>query len=257
MQNLKFKDIKKFLLSGEEKVCVVVDKTNNYVTLLSMDGLMGDVPINAPIKYSATRLDPKYRTQLEKLAELKRSEFDIDVKIRKLNVEKEKQKEKFDKELSKMMKERGVVASRHAAVAFKERLKKNRPKLYDKMFGEQGRYDDDAHVTPAGVWIQYTRYEYFDKWVSEGKYDFVDVNYEGYLEVSGVETKAYKELCKKYSKDDVKFTMSDLKGKFQSKSAISAGDKRSLVYSHTISILIPSNNLTTDYMDKLISTIKY
>lgn len=253
MKNLKFGDIKKFNLNGSEFVAVVVRANDKGVTLLNTDGLMRDFSLNDNIKYGATRLDPKLRGQLETIAEEKRKYDKMEEEYKKLAVAKDKQLEKVRSEISKVLAVQGKFGVKDTCRIFEERLKKVHPNLCKKLVD---KYSWEAHNTPVGVWLQMRRYDYFDKWVSLSRYDFLYKEYDGQLMISN-ETKQYKDLCKKYGRDDANFTMNPLKGKYQSEGQISAGDKDSLTYSHTISILLPHDCLTENYIDKLVATIKY
>ena len=140
---------------------------------------------------------------------------------------------------------------------FLNKLKKANPSLYKKLTREDSKgYSWDVAKTPVGVWLNFRRSDYFEKWVSPNRYDFLYREYDGQLMISG-ETKQYKDLCKKMGKDDADFTMSDLKGKFKVEKGIYAGDKDTLTYVNTIYILLPYDCLTESYIDKLIATIKY
>ena len=255
MRNLKFGDIKKFIKGDSEFVGVVVKVGSNAITLINTDGKIGDLSFNDNIKYSATRLDPKLRTQLEKIAEEKRKYDRMEEEYKKLGIEKEKQLEKVRAEISKVLSAQGKFGVNDTCRVFQERLKKVHPNLCKKLVDN---YKWEAYSTPVGVWMQMRRYDYFDKWVSDRSYDFIYWNYENILMLKdNYKTNQYKELCKKYSRNDANFTMSDLRGKYQSEGEIKPGDKDSLCYCHTISILLPPGCLTENYVDKLIATIKY
>ena len=132
-------------------------------------------------------------------------------------------------------------------------MKKNYPNLSNKLVQD---YSWETCNTPVGIWMQMHRDEYFAKWASPSDYDFIYRQYDGQLMIAN-ETKQYKDLCKKYSRKNVEFTMGDLNGKFKSEDRIQVGDKDTLNYSHTISILIPQDCMNEFYLDKLIATIKY
>ena len=80
--------------------------------------------------------------------------------------------------------------------------------------------------------------------------------YDGVLLIRS-RTNKYKELCDKHSVKDVKFTMSDLQGKFENKQEFQVGDKGSLCYHNQKSINIPKDCITKTYIEKLVKTIKY
>ena len=253
MQKLKVGDIKKFNKGGEEFVGVVVGHSHNGLSVITADGRQGNLYFTDNITYSATRLDPKLRSQLELIAEEKRKYDKMEEDYKKLAVAKEKQLEKVRAEISKVLAIQGKFGVRDTCDIFEKYLKKAHPNLCKKLLDD---YSWEANNTPVGIWLQMRRSDYFDKWVSPNRYDFLYKEYDGQLMIHG-ETKQYKDLCKKYGNKDAQFTMGALKGKYQTEGKIYAGDKDSLTYMHTISILIPNDCMTESYIEKLVSTIKY
>lgn len=257
MQKLKFGDIKKFSKDGKEFVGVVVKVEPQSVIILNTNGNTERYPFSSGLTYGATRLDPKLRTQLELVAEERKKYDKMLEEIKKLEVLRDKQLEKIKKESSKLLEVQGRFRPEDLANIFLNKLKKANPSLHRKLTRDDAKgYTWDASKTPVGVWLNFRRTEYFAKWVSVSSYDFLYKEYDGQLMISG-ETKQYKDLCKKYAKDDAVFTLSDLKGKFKVESGIYTGDKDTLNYVNSIYILVPYDCLTENYIDKLISTLKY
>ena len=107
-----------------------------------------------------------------------------------------------------------------------------------------------------GTWLSFSRWEDIEKWVNPLHYSFLGRDCYNDNLIVKEENREYKELCNKYSKGDINFELSDLKGSFSSKKKLMTGDKDSLYYVHRISILFPKDCLNEDYMTKLIKTLK-
>ena len=257
MQKLKFGDIKKFSKDGKEFVGVVIRTEPQSIIVIDTNGNMERCLFTSGLNYSATRLDPKLRTQLETVAEERKKYDKLVENIKKLELERDRQLEKVRKEASKLLEVQGKFKPEELANIFLKKLQKANFSLYNKLTREDYKgYTWETNKTPVGVWLNFSRSERFGKWVSPNSYDFLYREYDGQLMISG-ETKQYKDLCKKMGKDDADFTMSDLKGKFKVERGIYTGDKDTLTYVNTIYILVPYDCLTESYIDKLIATIKY
>ncbi len=257
MQKLKYGDIKKFKKGEIDFVGVVVKVEPQSVIILNTNGNTERYSFSSGLTYSATRLDPKLRSQLELVAEERKKYDKILEDIKKLEVARDKQLDKIKKENSKLLEVQGRFKPEDLPNIFLNKLKKANSSLYHKLTRDDSKgYTWDISKTPVGVWLNFRRSDYFAKWVSVNSYDFLYKEYDGQLMISG-ETKQYKDLCKKIGRDDADFTMSDLKGKFKVEKGIYAGDKDTLTYVNTIYILVPYDCLTDNYIDKLISTLKY
>lgn len=257
MQKLKLGDIKKFSKDGKEFVAVVIKVEPQSLILMNTNGNSERYSFASGLTYTATRLDPKLRTQLEIVAEEKKKYDKLVEEIKKLEFEKEKQFERVKKEASKLLEVQGKFKPEELPNIFLNKLKKVNLSLYNKLKREDNKgYTWDVSKTSVGVWLNFRRTDYFEKWVSVNRYDFLYREYDGQLMISG-ETKQYKDLCKKMSKDDADFTLSDLKGKFKVERGIYTGDKDTLNYVNTIYILVPYDCLTEGYIEKLVSTVKY
>ena len=205
------------------------------------------------LTYTATRLDPQTRADLEKIAEIRKRINKINSDVEKLKLLKQKELENLEKEKENMLHNLGSLSLRELPEVFKQILNKYHPNLCANLFE---KYQLDCYDTPVGAWIAFDRYDYFEKWVSEKDYDFLMREYDGVLLIRS-RTNKYKELCNKHSVKDIKFTMSDLQGQFKNEQELQVGDKGSLCYHNHIAINIPKDCMTKVYLEKLVKTIKY
>ncbi len=256
MKNLKIGDIKKFhyVQGNRDFVGVVTDIDKYYVYTINIGGKESrwDFYRNE-LTYTATRLDPQTRADLEKIAEIRKRINKINSDVEKLKLLKQKELENLEKEKENMLHNLGSLSLRELPEVFKQILNKYHPNLCANLFE---KYQLDCYDTPVGAWIAFDRYEYFEKWVSEKDYDFLMREYDGVLLIRS-RTNKYKELCNKHSVKDIKFTMSDLQGQFKNEQELQVGDKGSLCYHNHIAINIPKDCMTKVYLEKLVKTIKY
>ena len=254
MDKLKVGDIKKFLYKEEEIVGVVVTITDGEIQVCNEGGnLRRFLTYKYPLSYTATRLDPKMRDALERVAEAKKKIDKVDEDIKKLEELKQKKREDLDKELENLARVQGKLTVPLLVEEFKNALKKYHPNLYNKLSTD---YRLDSYESPVGVWIQFNRYDYFDKWCNPSNYDFLQKNYDGSMYISH-RTNQYKQLCEKYGAKDAKFTVGNLKGEFNNRQELQAGDKDSLSYHNCIAFNFPSDCMTKIYIEKLVKSIKY
>lgn len=256
MKNLKIGDIKKFhyVQGNRDFIGVVVNIDKYYVYTINTGGKESrwDFYKNE-LTYTATRLDPQTREDLMRVAATKKNINKMTSDIEKLKNYREREQERLQKDIETMLHHLGNLSVQELPEVFKKLLGKSHANLCHDLFNN---YQVDCYDTPMGVWLTFGRYEYFAKWVSDRDYDFLRTEYDGNMFISS-RTNQYKELCKKYSKNDIKFTMSDLSGKFENEGELQVGDKGSLCYHHKISINIPKDCVTKPYLEKLIKTIKY
>lgn len=255
MDKLKVGDIKKFLYQDEEIVGVVVQiNTNEGEIHICNEGgkLRRFRTYRYPLSYTATRMDPKMRDALERVAEAKKKIDKVDEDIQKLQELKEKKRADLDKELENLARVQGKLTLPLLVEEFKNTLKKYHPNLYNKLMND---YVIDAYDSPVGPWIHFDRYDYFDKWCNPSNYDFLQKEYDGNMFIRS-RTNQYKQLCDKYSVKDAKFTVGKLKGEFNNKQELQAGDKDSLCYHNCIAFNFPSDCMTKVYIEKLVKSIK-
>lgn len=253
MDKLKVGDIKKFLYKEEEIIGVVVGITEGEMQVCTEGGnLRRFLTYKYPLSYTATRLDPKMRDALERVAEAKKNIDKVDEDIKKLETLKAKKGELLTKELENLAKVQGKLTLPLLVEEFNNALKKYHPNLYNKLSND---YRIDSYDSPVGCWIQFNRYDYFDKWAGPSDYDFIKSNYDGTLYISN-RTNRYKELCEKYGAKDAKFTVGKLKGEFSNRQELQVGDKGSLCYHNCIGFNFPADCMTKVYIEKLVKSIK-
>lgn len=253
MDKLKVGDIKKFKYIDNECVGVVVYTSPDEIHLCTIGGKFWRCRVyKYKLEYSATRLDPKIRESLERVAEVKKRMNKIDNDIKKLENLKEKEQGNLEKEIERLAQAQGKLTLSQLVEVFKAALKKQHPNLYNKLSND---YRIDAYDSPVGAWIHFDRYDYFDKWCNPSSYDFLKQNYDGTMYISH-RSNQYKQLCEKYSSKDAKLTVGKLQGEFDNKQELQAGDKDSLCYHNCIAFNFPAECMTKNYIEKLVKSIK-
>ena len=99
MDKLKVGDIKKFLYKEEEIIGVVVGIMDGEIQVCNEGGALRRFLVyKYPLSYTSTRMDPKMRDALEKVAEAKKNIDKVDEDIKKLEALKVKKGELLTKE---------------------------------------------------------------------------------------------------------------------------------------------------------------
>lgn len=254
MNKLKVGDIKKFNYNGEEFVGAVIKVDDEYVRLLNLDGYTKDFNRNnSEATYTATRLNPNIRERLENMVDLFKKYYKIEKDIHELKDLSSKVHNSIIKERDKLQELQGKFTFEKVGDVFLKYLTKANPNLAKKL---KDKYEMEFSDCGNGTWLSFSRWEDIEKWVNPLHYSFLGRDCYNDNLIVKEENREYKELCNKYSKGDINFELSDLKGSFSSKKKLMTGDKDSLYYVHRISILFPKDCLNEDYMTKLIKTLK-
>lgn len=253
MNKLKVGDIKKFIWDGDEFVAAVINVGDKYVRLYNLDGYTKDFDRNNnEVTYTATRLSPEIREKLDKIVDLFKDYNKLEKDIYKMKLLRDEKHSSIVKESEKLRGLQGKFTFEKVGDVFLKHLTKANPNLAKKL---KDKYKMEFSDTSSGTWLNFTRYEDIEKWVNPLYYSFLCRNYDESLKIKE-KNKEYYELCDKYSKGDIKFELSNLKGSFQNDKKLVTGDKDSLYYCNRISILFPRDCLNEDYMKKLIKTLK-